>query len=94
MAVKKNKETFWFSNLFIFKRRCINISLEGCSILNSGLSLRGGDWGSPPATKNVAPSYSHRKKRRKIEPKEIPSCLILRLLVVFTPQLEILVTAL
>ena len=34
------------------------------------------------------------KNRRKIEPKEIPSLLIPRLLVVFTRQLEILVTTL
>ena len=32
--------------------------------------------------------------RRKIEPKEIPSCLIPCLLVVFSWQLEILVTTL
>ena len=31
---------------------------------------------------------------KKIEPKEIPSCLIPHLLVVFTRQIEILVTAL
>ena len=34
------------------------------------------------------------ENRRKIEPKEIPSRLIARLLVVFTRQLEILVTTL
>ena len=34
------------------------------------------------------------ENRRKIEPKEIPSCLISRLLVVYTQQLEILVTTL
>ena len=34
------------------------------------------------------------ENRRKIEPKEIPCCLIPRLLVVFTWQLEILVTSL
>ena len=33
------------------------------------------------------------ENRRKREPKEIPSCLIARLLVVFTRQLEILLTA-
>ena len=38
----------------------------------SGLSLRGGGRGFPPATVNVAPGYFHRK----IEPKEIPSCVI------------------
>ena len=57
----------------------------------TGLSLRGGGWGFALATvKNVAPGYFHRE----IESKEIPSCLIDRLLVVFTWQLEILVTAL
>ena len=34
------------------------------------------------------------ENRRKIEPKEIPSCLIPHLLVVFNRQLEILVTSL
>ena len=56
----------------------------------TGLSLKGGGWGFPLATMNVAPSYFHRE----IESKEIPSCLIDRLLVVFARQLEILVTAL
>ena len=46
--------------------------------------------GFPLATMNVAPGYFHRK----IEPKEIPSCLIPHILVVFTQQLEILETAL
>ena len=56
----------------------------------TGLSLRGGGRGFPPAIMNVFPGYF----QRKIEPKEIPSCLIPRLLVVFTRQLEILVTTL
>ena len=30
-----------------------------------GLSLRGNGWGFPPATKNVAPGYFHRKKKRQ-----------------------------
>ena len=34
------------------------------------------------------------ENRRKIQPKEIPSCMIPRLLVVFTWQLEIVVTTL
>ena len=49
----------------------------------------------------ISPSYYERlpwllskENKRKIEPKEIPSCLIPRLLVVFTWQLEILVTTL
>ena len=56
----------------------------------SGLSLRAGGREFSPATKGVAPGYLYWK----IEAKEIPSRLIPRLLVVFTRQLEILVTAL
>ena len=41
---------------------------------------------------NVAPGYFQRKIEENIEPKEIPSCFIPFLLVVFTWQLEILVT--
>ena len=55
----------------------------------TGLSLRAGGRGFPPPTMSVVSGYFHR---RKIEPKEIPRCLIPRLLVVFTWQLEILVT--
>ena len=33
--------------------------------LRPGLSLRGGGRGFPPATKNVAPGYFHRKKEEK-----------------------------
>ena len=40
---------------------------------------------------NVATGYS-LENRIKIEPEEIRSCLIPRLLVIFTGQLEILVT--
>ena len=57
---------------------------------NTGLSLRAAGRGFSPATKRVAPSYSYWK----IEPKDIPSRLIPRLLVVFMGQLEILVTTL
>ena len=56
----------------------------------SGLSLRAGGRGFSPATKRVAPGYFYWK----IEPKEIPSRLIPRLLVVFARQLEILVKTL
>ena len=44
-----------------------------------------------PATMNVAPGYFNRKIKEKQNQKKPPSCLILRLLVVFTWQLEILV---
>ena len=60
-----------------------------------GLWLRGGGQRFPPATMNVASSYFHMKVEEKIiQPKEIPSCLTPCLLVVFTRQLEILVTSL
>ena len=60
----------------------------------TGLSLRGGGRGFSPATTNVAPGCFQRKMEKKIERKEIPRCLILRLLFVFAWQLEILVTTL
>ena len=49
----------------------------------------------------ISPSYYEhgpwllsKENKRKIDPTETPSCLIPRLLVVFTRQLEILVTTL
>ena len=60
----------------------------------SGLSIRARGRGFSPATKRVTSGYFYWQNRRKIEPKEIPSRLIPRLLVVFTRQLEILVTTL
>ena len=59
----------------------------------SGL-LRGGGWGFLPATINVAPAFFHRKLEKKRSKKELSSRFILCLLVVFTWQLEILVTSL
>ena len=47
-----------------------------------------------PRLLQVWPPATFIENRRKIEPKEIPSCLIPRLLVVFTQQLEILKTTL
>ena len=53
-------------------------------------------WGPgiSPGYSEHGPQLLSKENRRKIEPKEIPSCLIPRPLVVFTRQLEILVTAL
>ena len=61
----------------------------------SGLSLikRRGPGISPGYYVHL-PRLLSKENERKIEPKEIPSCLIPRLLVVFTWQLEILVTTL
>ena len=46
--------------------------------------------GISPGYLECGPSYFHWKKEEKIKPNEISSCLISRLLVVFTGQLEIL----
>ena len=50
--------------------------------------------GFSPADMNVASGYFHWKIEKKIEQIEFADCLILSLLVVFTRQLEILVTTL
>ena len=50
--------------------------------------------GISPAYYERAPRLLSKEKKRKIERKETPSCLIPRLLVVFTRHLEILVTTL
>ena len=50
--------------------------------------------GISPGYYECGPRLLLLENRRKIEPKEIPSCLIPRLLVVFIRQLEILVTTL
>ena len=63
----------------LIAQSCINV-------LFTGLSLRARGRGFP--------RLLLLENRRKIEPKEIPSCLIPRRLVVFTRQLEILVTTL
>ena len=61
-----------------------------------GLSLRAGGRGFPPATMSEAPRLLLMENRRKLEPKDESQkrCLIPRLLVVFTRQLEILTTTL
>ena len=68
----------------------ILVAITGLSLRGGGRGPGAGGRGFPPAIMNVFPGYF----QRKIEPKEIPSCLIPRLLVVFTRQLEILVTTL
>ena len=45
--------------------RYIRVSVERGSTVPTGLSLRGGGRGFPPATKNVAPGYFHRKIEEK-----------------------------
>ena len=59
----------------------------------SGPSLTAGSRGFPPAIMNVTPA-TFMRNRRNGEPEEILSCLIPHVIVVFTPQLEISVTAL
>ena len=53
---------------------------------------RGGDF--PTATRSTTPGSFHRKKERKVEPKEIPSRSIFRLVLAYTRQLRILATVL
>ena len=50
--------------------------------------------GISPGYYECGPRLLLLENRRKIEPNEIPSCLIPHLLIVFTRQLEILVTTL
>ena len=57
------------------------------------LPLKAGGQGFSPAIMNMPPQLLAKENRRKIEPKEILSSFIPRLLVVFTRQLEILVTS-
>ena len=73
---------------------------QACHVLSvvqyiTGLPLRARGKGFPLATTNVVPlPLSLENRKKKTEPKEIPSCLIPHLLVVFTWQLETLVTTL
>ena len=39
-------------------------------VMLAGLSLRDRDWGFPPVTINVAPSYFHRKSGEKYNQKK------------------------
>ena len=50
--------------------------------------------GISPGYYECGPGLLLLENRRKLEPKEIPRCLIPRLLVVFTRHLEILATTL
>ena len=70
------------------------ISLNLCSLLHTRVVIKSWGPGIFPGYWESGPQLLLLKNRRKIEPKEIPSRLIPRLLVVFTRQLEILVTTL
>ena len=62
---------------------------------NNGAVIKSRGPGISPSYYECGPRYILSKEnRRKIEPKEIPSYLIPHLFVVFTWQLEILVTTL
>ena len=77
------KIIFCFHYTAVFKfLRCIRVVIKS------------GGQGIFPGYHECGPWLFLLENRRKIEPKEIPSCLIPRLLVVFTRQLEILVTTL
>ena len=64
-----------------------------CSKLTYGRAvIKSRGLGISPGYYECGPRLLSLENRRKIEPKEIPSCFILCLLVVFTQQPEILVT--
>ena len=65
-----------------------------CNTSRSRAVIKRRGPGISPDYYECFPQLLSEENRRKIEPKEIPSCLIPRLLVVFTQQLEILVTTL
>ena len=60
----------------------------------AGMSLRAGGRRFPPGYYECGPRLSLMENKGKLKPKETPRCLIPRLLVVFTHQLEILTTTL
>ena len=71
----------------------LKIGLLAVITINRAVIKRRGPGISPGYYERL-PRLLSKENKRKIEPKEIPSCLIPRLLVVFTQQLEILVTTL
>ena len=77
-----------------FVCRITGARLHGIFLDSSGLSLRDGGLGISPGYYERLLRLLSKENKGKIEPKEIHSCLIPCLLVVFTRQLEILVTTL
>ena len=67
---------------------------NNCDKKISRVLIKSRGLGISPGYYDCGPRLLLLENRRKIEPKEIPSCLIPCLLVVFTRQLEILVTSL
>ena len=65
-----------------------------CSLPKRRVVIKSRGPGIFPGYYESGPRLLLLENRRKIEPKEIPSRLIPRLLVLFTRQLEILVTTL
>ena len=74
--------------------RCVSWGKTPIKILESRAVIKGRGPGISPGYYEHLPRLLSKENKRKIEPKEIPSCLIPCLLVVFTRQLEILVTTL
>ena len=95
------KSPIWWPEFDSHERRCTKflylLVLMVSPKLNSDKHravVKGRGPGISPGYYEHGPQPLSKENRRKIEPKEIPSCLIPRLLVVFTQQLEILVTTL
>ena len=53
----------WYKNTLLNGRQ--HRGARKTKVRNTGLSLTGGGWGFPPATKNEAPAYFHRKTEEK-----------------------------
>ena len=65
----------------------------GPSLLGHPLTKSHRGRGFSLVTINMSPGYFHKKNKRKIEPKVLPSCTIPLLLFAYTRQLEILAIA-
>ena len=76
------------------KKENVGVTLSIFVLVNRTVINAGGWELNFPCFYEHGPRLLSLENRRKIEPKEIRSCLIPHLLVVFTQHLEILVTAL
>ena len=99
-------EHYAFSHAMNLKQSTILSYFRECSVANEALQVScmvgcNSLWYKKSQGPGISPGYYEcgsrlllLEYRRKLEPKETPKCLIPRLLVVSTRQLEILVTTL
>ena len=95
------KSPIWWPEFDSHERRCTKFLYLLVLMVSPKLNwdkhravVKGRGTGISPGYYEHGPPPLSKENKRKIEPKETPSCLIPRLLVVFTRQLEILVTTL